>query len=62
MIVEVKGKQYIADDFGMFEMISGNCYLSDAIIGKVLFYKINEECVYTGRGTSDAFIGRVLSL
>ncbi|MFP3018887.1 MAG: hypothetical protein ACTS7C_00305 [Candidatus Hodgkinia cicadicola] len=62
MIVEVKGKQYIVDNFGMFEIIIAKHYLSKTVIGKVLFYKTNEECIYAGQRTFDAFIGHVASL
>lgn len=62
MIVEVKGKQHIADKFGIFEIIGGEYYLSKLIIGKVLFYKTNGECVYAGKRTHDAFVGHIVSL
>ncbi|MGP1916550.1 MAG: hypothetical protein ACTS6G_04000 [Candidatus Hodgkinia cicadicola] len=62
MIVEVEGKQYSVDNFGMFEIISTKCYSSSAIIGKVLFYKMNDECIYSSRETYDAFVGHITSL
>ncbi|MGP1918411.1 MAG: hypothetical protein ACTS4U_01970 [Candidatus Hodgkinia cicadicola] len=62
MIVEMKGKQHVVDKFGIFEIISSKCYLSNVVIGKVLFYKMNEECIYAGKTTYDAFVGHVTSL
>ncbi|MGP1918587.1 MAG: bL21 family ribosomal protein [Candidatus Hodgkinia cicadicola] len=62
MIVEMEGKQYIVGNFDMFEIISTKCYLSNVVIGKVLFYKTNDECIYAGGATYDAFVGHVTSL